>query len=91
MSNFTVEWLDSGHEAQCPPNPAFPEGVDLIVDAEAPRHCVAMLTCPAPRCGVWEITCGTCRKIVIVTAAGRVDDPRAIAIACERTKGGLHG
>lgn len=26
---FTITWHDSGREPQCPPNPAYPSGIDL--------------------------------------------------------------
>jgi uncharacterized protein len=27
--SFKIEWIDRGREPQCPPNPAYPNGVDL--------------------------------------------------------------
>jgi hypothetical protein len=83
MSKFTIEFIDAEHESQSPPDAAWPEGVALIENPEADMHCVTPLQ-RAPRCGVWSLTCGKCGKVTVVTVYGRADDPRAIAVACDR-------
>ncbi len=30
MTALTLEWIDAGREAECPADPAFPQGVDLV-------------------------------------------------------------
>jgi hypothetical protein len=78
-----VQWLDKGIEAQCLPNPRYPDGIDIDVSNGALRTCSRVLPYPAPRCGVWLITCDQCRRSTVVTAAGRIDDPRSIMVACK--------
>jgi hypothetical protein len=43
---------------------------------------------PAPRCGKYLINCETCGQTIMVTTAGRRDDPRTVKIACELVKKG---
>jgi hypothetical protein len=83
MKHLKIEWIDAGREPQCPADPRWPNGVELIQNEDAAAHCITLLPYPAPRCGVWSITCEKCGKIVVVTAAGRADDPHSIAIACQ--------
>lgn len=82
MNTLKIEWIDAGREAACPPDPAYPDGVNLVDNPEALAHCVTLLPYPAPRCGLWVVRCERCRKSVHITAAGRVDDPRSISMAC---------
>jgi hypothetical protein len=79
---LTVEWIDAGREAQCQPNAAYPEGVDLLERPEVAAHCITLLPYPAPRCGLWVVRCPRCRKSTHITATGRVDDPRSLSMAC---------
>lgn len=83
MSKFTIKFIDAECEAQSTPGPHWPEGVALIENPEADNHCATPLD-RAPRCGVWEITCSKCGKLTLLTVYGRADDPRAIAIACDK-------
>lgn len=85
IAQFDIKWLDSGREPQCPPNPAFPNGIDI----PSPRHgepgfrfCTVTLPYPAKRCGSYLIKCKSCGFTVAVTA-GRPDDPRSIEIDCQ--------
>lgn len=80
--NLTIVWLDGGDEAEYSPNPAYPNGVDLVDNLEARSHCITRLPYPAPRCGSWSVTCRKCRKSVYVTTAGRADDPCSLSVAC---------
>lgn len=83
---FQIRWHDSGREPQCPPNPAFPNGVHLDLAAgRAPgARCVLDLPYPARRCGYYSITCRTCGLRVAVTTAGRPDDPCAVKLPCKQ-------
>ena len=83
MSRLNVTWLDGNREPKCPPNPDFPNGIDVDVTRGAKvLTCETDLPYPAPRCGSWLIQCANCGQNVIVTAAGRVDDPRSIKLVC---------
>ena len=77
-----VVFLDSGCEPQCKPDPKYPNGKDIEIAGGAVR-CCSNLPYPAPRCGVYEITCNDCGLKVALTVAGRVDDPRTITIPCK--------
>lgn len=82
---FNVTWIDDHREPQCPPDPAFPNGVDLVPAklGRASSSCKADLPYPAKRCGVYHVTCLICAVNALVTTAGRPDDPRSIVLACK--------
>ena len=82
---FNVKWHDYRREPQCPPNPAYPLGID-IVEIEDPRApiCETPLPYPAKRCGLYVVTCTDCGFTVAITTAGRADDPRSLKINCQK-------
>lgn len=84
---FSVVWHDSGRDPRCPPNPQFPEGIDLNVQGNAPKGCTVMLPYPAKRCGVYHVVCKVCGLSIGVTTAGRPDDPRSLTVACQMRPG----
>lgn len=75
MSDFLVEWVDAGPEPQCAPNPKYPDGIDLDGTAGREPFCYMALPYPARRCGHFVLRCRTCKMSVVVTTAGRPDDP----------------
>jgi hypothetical protein len=75
-------WIDSGREPKSPPNPKFPDGVDIDL-SRGQRSCQVPLDYPAPRCGYHLVVCRTCKLRVVVTTAGRRDDPRSVKVACK--------
>jgi hypothetical protein len=77
----TVRWLDSGREPRCPPNPAWPNGIDIPA-VQAGLFCKVALPYPARRCGTYFISCDKCGTTIGVTTAGRPDDPRSVEINC---------
>lgn len=80
-----VKFVASGRgKAQCEPDPAYPDGKAIDASDGIGRACLVKLPYPAPECGVFYITCFTCRGIVAVTAAGRPDDPVSVNIPCRR-------
>ena len=78
-----VEWVDARKEPKCPPNPAYPNGIDLDVSKNAERTCTVSLPYPAKRIGYYHIECLICGRIRACTTAGRPDDPRSVKIACK--------
>jgi hypothetical protein len=84
MTALKIEWVDRGIEPQSPPNPNFPNGVDadLRSNRNAPS-CKTDLPYPARRCGQYVIYCGKCGLRVMVTTAGRRDDPRSVLMNCK--------
>lgn len=80
---MTVEWIDGGREAQNPPNPDYPAGLDLDLSKGAKAACFISLPYPAKRCGYYLVTCDLCGLKSIVSTAGRADDPRSVRVACK--------
>jgi len=79
---LSVQWLDSGREPECQPNPAYPDGCDLDASKGALLACTIELPYPARRCGVYVVRCRRCDHSVGVTTAGRLDDPRSLTLPC---------
>jgi hypothetical protein len=77
-----ITFLDSGREPRCPPNPAYPDGMEVDLSFGG-LWCLATLPYPAPRCGAMLVECDICEIKIIVTVAGRPDDPRTVKVGCE--------
>lgn len=80
MINITVEFVSADRKAQCPPDPDFPNGIDI--DAGFKQMCAADLPYPAECCGYYRVQCHKCGMTIAYTAAGRVDDPRRVTLPC---------
>lgn len=81
--HFSVVWIDFGRDPRCPSNPRHPQGVD--VDATqgcAGPSCLVALEYPAKRCGAYSLRCRLCDVRVMLTTAGRPDDPRSVRVPC---------
>lgn len=78
-----IEWIDRGVEPKSPPNPAYPNGVDLDLSKGRPYCEIMLVPYPAPRCGYFLVKCSTCGTDALITTAGRPDDPRSVKIACK--------
>ncbi len=89
-SNLKAKWVDAGREPQCPPDPDFPNGMEIDGSGGAKVFCEVVLPYPAPRCGYYLLTCDVCDFQGIVTTAGRPDDPRSVKIACKPLEGVVH-
>jgi hypothetical protein len=83
---FIVQWNDAGREPQCAPNPNYPDGIKLDVSEGATQTCTVDLPYPAKRCGQYIVECCLCGFRVIVTTAGRPDDPTSIKLPCHLGK-----
>jgi len=79
---LNVEWIDGNREPQNPPDPDYPEGIDVDATEGATPTCTTLLPYPAKRCGHFLVTCSVCKQRVAVTTAGRPDDPRSLKIKC---------
>jgi hypothetical protein len=77
-----IKWFDSGREPQCPPNPDFPDGMDIDVTVAGQKGCKTKLPYPAKRCGYYTVKCRQCGYCAIVTTAGRPDDPKSVKLPC---------
>lgn len=78
---FEIGFLSKGRPPQCPPNPKYPDGID--VDTGERPACKAKLPYPADCIGTWIVHCIACDLTVGVTAAGRPDDPRSVMVPCK--------
>jgi hypothetical protein len=83
MNHHSITWRDAGQAPQCPPDPAFPDGIDLDVSKGATPACLVKLPYPAKRIGFYLVECEFCGIRVACTTAGRPDDPRSIKIPCK--------
>jgi hypothetical protein len=84
VTDKTVEFIPSGRgKAQCPPDPDFPNGIAIHAPVGVPVSCKVELPYPAPECGMWKVTCTTCNFSILVTAAGRPDDPISVRLPCK--------
>lgn len=81
---FTASWYDHEREPQVPPNPDYPNGVDVTRPSEHKNraYCTVELPYPAKRCGVFLVKCNVCNVTVGITTAGRPDDPRSVEVVC---------
>jgi hypothetical protein len=77
-----VEWVDGGREPRNPPDPRYPEGIDIDASMPDLPSCETALPYPAKRCGHFIVSCQTCGLKALVTTAGRIDDPRSLKITC---------
>jgi hypothetical protein len=84
MKPKRVAWVDSKREPKCPSNPAYPDGVDLDATAGQTPSCYVELPYPARRCGYFLVCCDDCHQSVVLTTAGRRDDPRSVKLLCIR-------
>jgi hypothetical protein len=88
-SRHEVTFVDSGREPQVPPNPEYPEGIDLdATEGAAVQSCKVPLPYPAPRCGLMTVACKRCGRTIPARFGYRAsksappgasldDDPRA--------------
>lgn len=85
-----VRFIDKGYKAEEKADPRHPDGmlVNLAPHALA-KTCTRNLPYPAPRCGLYALTCRVCGFSGMVTVAGRADDPRMVTIPCKAK--GLNG
>lgn len=81
--DFEVKWLSKGGKAQHPPNPDYPDGIDVDGTKGSYPACKGAVPYPAEGIGVWLCVCRRCDLKMAVTAAGRPDDPRSVTMPCK--------
>jgi len=80
-SQFSIEWRDAGREPECQPDPDYPEGIDIVMQDKG-LSCKVDLPYPAKRCGAYLVRCLICGRGVVLSTAGRADDPRSVTMPC---------
>ena len=85
-ADWQIDWIDKRRDPKCPPNPAYPDGIDIDCSDGAKVTCSAPLVHPTPRCGAYAVRCRVCGVTSVVTTAGRPDDPRSLKMACRIAK-----
>lgn len=86
MSDLKLQWIDGERDAapKHPPNSGYPRGRDAgMGEWDTRRTCYRLLTYPAPRVGIWCVTCALCGAAVAITAYGQADDPRSVRLVCQ--------
>lgn len=78
----TIEWIDGHREPSERPDPKYPQGIDVDISTGGKPSCQVPLPYPAKRCGHYVVAC-ECGMRVVVTTAGRSDDPRSVRISCK--------
>lgn len=81
-ADWQIDWLDHGRDPKVPPNPNYPDGVDIDCSDGAAVTCFSSLVYPTKRCGAYMVRCRVCGVSAGVTTAGRPDDPRSLRMAC---------
>lgn len=79
---MSIRFMTDGSQPTQPPNPAYPDGIDIDLSAGALGCWVDLPDYPAPSRGAWLIECKKCGHRAVVTAAGRPDDPRRVKQPC---------
>jgi hypothetical protein len=86
---FKIIWIDAKREPQCPPDPSYPEGLDIDGTGGRSPSCLIQLPYPARRCGQYVVECKLCGYVIAITTAGRLDDPRSVRMPCNALADGM--
>jgi hypothetical protein len=80
-----VHWVDRGRDPTQPPDPKYPDGIDIDLTGgdRLARSCKTSLPHPAKRVGYYVVNCAHCHFTTIITTAGRPDDPRSVRLPCK--------
>lgn len=81
--HHTVKWQDTGKDPICAPDPNYPNGIELDISEGKIPYCRVELPYPAPRIGFYLVECDRCLFSVLLTTAGRPDDPKSVTMACK--------
>jgi hypothetical protein len=83
MKDKKIEFIPSGRgKARCAADPNYPHGIALPCPEGTTQRCFVELPYPAPECGMSDVHCRTCAFSLLITAAGRADDPISVEMPC---------
>ena len=77
-----IQWIDGRRNPKVKPNPDYPNGIDLDMSKGKDPTCFIELPYPAKRIGHYIVSCEDCGLQILITTAGRPDDPRSVKLAC---------
>lgn len=81
--NHDVTWVwRSRDKATGTPDPQFPDGMHVDMSGGRLPSCLVDLPYPGEGLGCHLIRCQVCGMTAAITAAGRVDDPASVTLAC---------
>lgn len=85
--NHDVTWDDGGRPPISPPDPRYPEGIDIDYTHPGEKTCKIAIPYPTGHVNIgrWLIFCHECGLAAIITAASRPDDPRSIVLPCQNS------
>lgn len=84
IPHFKIVWIDRGFWPTQKPNPAYPDGIDHDMAGASTPACEVALPYPAKRIGWFLVDCTLCSFNVMISTAGRPDDPRSLRAPCKR-------
>jgi hypothetical protein len=82
MSQIEISWMSRHRKAQVAPNPNYPNGID--VDSGQRPACKVELPYPAECVGLYYVECLECKSNMLITTAGRPDDPKTLMLPCRQ-------
>lgn len=80
-NQFEVRWIDRGRPPRVPPDPDFPDGID-IDSGVRPACRVELPYMTQTNVGLWLIKCLRCKTNTFITMASRPDDPKSVMLPC---------
>jgi hypothetical protein len=79
---LSKHWISRNRKPQNPSEPRYPDGIDIDASLGKETFCSITFPHPTAECGLWIVECDVCNQRVMVTTAGRPDDPRSLKLAC---------
>lgn len=80
-----AEFFTEGKKPTQPPDPAYPNGIDVDISKGKSPWCWIRLP-KVETTGLMLVTCEECDLRIMITMAGRPDDARSYRMACRRTE-----
>jgi hypothetical protein len=78
---LSKHWISRNRKPQNPSDPRYPDGIDIDA-SRGQTFCSTTFPHPTAECGLWIVECDVCNQRVMLTTAGRPDDPRSLKLAC---------
>jgi hypothetical protein len=82
MGQIEVSWLSRHRKTQVAPDPNHPNGKDI--DGGQRPACKVELPYPAECVGLYYAECLDCKANMLITVAGRPDDPKTVMLPCRQ-------